>query len=139
WLIGFLFLLYIGVESIKEANQSLSIDNATVAKKSLFKSCARGILMALTPANLVFWIGVFGTALTAAISKVSGYQFLLVASGFFVGILIHYLFLILVVSYSCKFVNKSFIIWACIIAAVLLIGFSSYFGYLFVTELKNFV
>ncbi|MGW7916733.1 LysE family translocator [Staphylococcus xylosus] len=137
WLIGFLCLLYIGIDSIKEAKQPLSINNETTIKKSLIKSYGRGLIMAITPSNIVFWIGVFGTALTTAINNVSGYQFLLVASGILVGILIHDMLLMGIISYTRKFVNQSFVKWTSIIAGVLLIGFSFYFGYLFIYELKH--
>ncbi|HEX6594747.1 MAG TPA: LysE family translocator [Bacillota bacterium] len=139
WFIGCLFLLYIGIESIKEANQPLSISNIETGRKSLIKSYTTGVLMAITPANIVFWIGVFGTALTAALNKVSGFQFLFVASGILVGILIHDLILMGIVSYTRKFVNQSFIKWTSIIAGILLIGFSGYMGYLFITELKQYI
>lgn len=59
WLIGFLFLMYIGIESIKEAKQPLDVAGSNVSKKSLIKSYGRGIMMAVTPSNIVFWIGVF--------------------------------------------------------------------------------
>ncbi|MDD9337167.1 MAG: LysE family translocator [Rickettsiaceae bacterium] len=137
WLIGFLCLLYIGIDSIKDAKQPLAINNEATAKKSLFKAYGRGLIMAVTPSNIVFWIGVFGTALTTAINNVSGYQFLLVASGILVGILIHDMILMGIVSYTRKFVNQNFIKWTSIIAGVLLIGFSFYFGYLFINDLKH--
>ncbi|SFQ32313.1 hypothetical protein SAMN05518683_1291 [Salibacterium halotolerans] len=95
--------------------------------------------MAVTPSNIVFWIGVFGTALTAAINQVSGFQFFLVASGILVGILTHDLLLMGIVSYTRKFVNQIFIKWTSITAGVLFIGFSAYFGYLFIVELKQFL
>ncbi|MDW8564939.1 LysE family translocator [Staphylococcus shinii] len=137
WLIGFLFLLYIGIESIKEAKQPLEISDTNLRKKSLFKSYGRGIMMAVTPSNIVFWIGVFGTALTTAINNVSGYQFLLVASGILFGILIHDIILMGIISYTRKFVNHTFTKWTSIVAGFLLIGFSLYFALLFIGEIKH--
>ncbi|WP_039066598.1 LysE family translocator [Staphylococcus xylosus] len=137
WLIGFLFLLYIGIESIKEAKQPLEISDTNLRKKSLFKSYGRGIMMAVTPSNIVFWIGVFGTALTTAINNVSGYQFLLVASGILFGILIHDVILMGIISYTRKFVNHTFTKWTSIVAGFLLIGFSLYFALLFIGEIKH--
>ncbi|MGD6885892.1 LysE family translocator [Staphylococcus shinii] len=139
WLIGFLFLLYIGIESIKEAKQPLEISDTNLRKKSLFKSYSRGIMMAVTPSNIVFWIGVFGTALTTAINNVSGYQFLLVASGILFGILIHDIILMGIISYTRKFVNHTFTKWISIIAGFLLIAFGLYFGYLFIGEVKHLI
>ncbi|MGW7799580.1 LysE family translocator [Staphylococcus arlettae] len=137
WLIGFICLLYIGIDSIKESNQPLSINEEGIVKNSFLKAYGRGLLMAITPSNIVFWIGVFGTALTTAINNVSGYQFLFVASGILVGILIHDVVLMGIISYTRKFVNQFFIKWTSIIAGVLLIGFGIYFGYLFIHDLRN--
>lgn len=139
WLIGFLFLMYIGIESIKEAKQPLDVAGSNVGKKSLIKSYGRGIMMAVTPSNIVFCIGVFGTALTTAINNVSGYQFLLVASGILFGILIHDVILMGIISYTRKFVNHTFTKWTSIIAGFLLIAFGLYFGYLFIGEVKHLI
>ncbi|WP_346335338.1 hypothetical protein [Staphylococcus shinii] len=85
----------------------------------------------------MFWIGVFGTALTTAINNVSGYQFLLVASGILFGILIHDIILMGIISYTRKFVNHTFTKWISIVAGFLLIGFSLYFALLFIGEIKH--
>ncbi len=85
----------------------------------------------------MFWIGVFGTALTTAINNVSGYQFLLVASGILFGILIHDIILMGIISYTRKFVNHTFTKWTSIVAGFLLIGFSLYFALLFIGEIKH--
>lgn len=137
WLIGCLFLLYIGIESIKEANQPFSVGEDGPVNRSLAKSYVTGVIMAITPANIVFWIGIFGTALTASLSGVNGYQFFFVAAGILAGILIHDLALMGIIHYSRRFVSQGFVKWTSIIAGVLLIGFGGYFGYSFLTDLNQ--
>lgn len=137
WLIGSVFLLYIGFESIKEANESFLIGEEEHHQKSLFKTYITGLLMALSPANIVFWMGIFGTALTAALGRIQGYEFLFVAAGILVGILIHDVLLLGVINYSRRFLGQTVIKWTSIIAGILLIGFGSYFGYTFLIELKK--
>jgi threonine/homoserine/homoserine lactone efflux protein len=138
WLIGCLFLLYIGIESIKEANQPLAFNTESEsAKKSLVKSYVAGVVMAVTPANIMFWIGTFGTALTTALNGVDGYRFLLVASGILAGILIHDVASLGIINYSRKFLNQRIIKGVSVTAGVLLIGISCYFGYSFLTGLSE--
>ncbi len=135
WLIGCLFLLYIGIESIKEANESFVIEEGSNSDhKSLLKTYITGIFMALSPANIVFWIGIFGTALTAVLGKIQGYEFLFVAAGILVGIFIHDVILLGIINYSRRFLGQTFIKWTSIVAGILLIGFGSYFGYTFLIE-----
>lgn len=108
WLIGCLFLLYIGIESIKEANESFVIEEGSDNdNKSLLKTFITGIFMALSPANIVSWIGIFGIALTATLGKIQGYEFLFVAAGILVGILIHGVILLGIINYSRSFWDKS--------------------------------
>lgn len=97
WLIGFLFLMYIGIESIKEAKQPLDVAGSNVGKKSL----------------------------------------IIVASGILFGILIHDVILMGIISYTRKFVNHTFTKWTSMIAGFLLIGFSLYFAFLFIGEVKH--
>lgn len=139
WLIGCLFLLYIGIESIKEANQTLLFESGINNNhKSFIKSYITGVLMAVTPANIMFWIGIFGTALTTALKGIDGYGFLSVASGILVGILIHDVTLLGIISYSRKFLNQHIVKWVSIVAGILLIGISCYFGYSFINSIISY-
>ena len=58
WLLGFIFLMFIGIESIKEAKSEVNIDGED-PNKSLLSAYLSGFMIAISPANIVFWIGVF--------------------------------------------------------------------------------
>lgn len=129
-LIGCIFLIYIGSTSIKEAKLDISYEGNAI-KRPLWKSYITGILMAASPGGIVFWLGIFGTALTTTIQDVSGLYFFIVAAGILLGILIHDIVLLAIIHYSRSYVNPNFIRWTSIIAGVLLMAYGSYFGFLF--------
>ena len=56
WLLGFIFLMFIGIESIKEAKSEVNIDGED-PNKSLLSAYLSGFMIAISPANIVFWIG----------------------------------------------------------------------------------
>ena len=65
WLIGALFLLYVGIDSIKHASDDITL--AGEAKtKSLGSSYRNGLIVAVSPGNLVFWVS--SPALATAIA-----------------------------------------------------------------------
>lgn len=134
WCIGFFFLLYIGYDSIRNADHDLSYGNKKT-NRSLFKSYISGFMIAVSPANLVFWLGIFGTVLAASLTHVNSLTFFLVASGILTGILIHDIGLLSIVQVTRNFINTTFIKWSSIIAGLILWGFSIYFGYKFIREL----
>lgn len=138
WGIGFLFLLYIGCDSIRNAGADIAIGGEK-AKRSFFKSYINGFMIAISPANLVFWLGIFGTVLAASIGKAHGAAFILIAAGILTGIMIHDIGLLSFVHVTRKFVNKSIIAWVSVIAGIVLIGFSTYFGFHFLIELKQVI
>ncbi|WP_416829156.1 LysE family translocator [Ectobacillus polymachus] len=128
WVLGFLFLLYIGWDSIKNANHDIALGD-DAPKRSFLKSYANGFMIAISPANLIFWLGIFGTVLAASLSHVNSYTFLLVASGILTGILVHDLGLLAIIQVTRNFINATFMKWSSIIAGLILIGFSVYFFY----------
>lgn len=130
WLMGGLFLLYIGYESIKNANHGISLGSEKT-KKSKFSSYLGGLLVAVSPGNLIFWITVFGTVLTSSFQQSSINHFILIASGILIGILIHDLGLMLIVSTGRRLMSQPVIKWSSIVAGCILIGFSLRFFYQF--------
>lgn len=136
WGMGFFFLLYIGYDSIRNANHDMS-DGNEQTNRSLLKSYMSGFMIAVSPANLVFWLGIFGTVLAASLTHVNTVTFFLVATGILTGILIHDLGLLSIIQVTRNFVNAAFIKWSSIIAGLILWGFSLYFGYEFMRELSK--
>ncbi|MGU3370150.1 LysE family translocator [Bacillus mycoides] len=96
WLLGFGFLMFIGIESIKEAKSEVNIEGED-PNKSLLTAYLSGFMIAISPANIVFWIGVFGPVLVSSFK------------------------------------------WVSIFAAIVLFGFSGYFGYEFIKQVITFI
>lgn len=67
WFIGGAFLLHLGVQSIRE--DSMTLEQTSGTRDGRFQSFLKGVVLALTPGNLMFWIGVFGTVLAAALQE----------------------------------------------------------------------
>ncbi|MBM7610655.1 threonine/homoserine/homoserine lactone efflux protein [Lysinibacillus composti] len=137
WLIGAAFLLYLGYDSIKNANQGITLSGEK-ATKSFFSSYKNGLLVAVSPGNLVFWVNVFGVVLAKNYSNDSS-QFTIVALGIITGILLHDLGLLTIVSISRKAMSRKMINWLTIAAGILLFGFAGYFIYEFVMSLTKYL
>lgn len=130
WLFGSLILLYIGIDSIKNADKDIRLGNEKI-KKSLKSSYWNGFLVAISPGSVVFWLGVFGTVLTHSFHASEKTGFFAVASGILTGILLHDLIFMSIVAGARKIVNRTFIKWVSTIAGCLLVGFSLFFAYEF--------
>ncbi|MED1455252.1 LysE family translocator, partial [Bacillus smithii] len=63
WIIGAVFLLLIGFDSIKNADHDITLPDEKPTK-SWFSSYRNGFLVAISPGNIVFWLSVFGSVLT---------------------------------------------------------------------------
>lgn len=137
WLIGAAFLLYLGYDSIKNANKGITLSGEK-AKKSFFSSYKNGLLVAVSPGNLVFWVNVFGVVLAKNYSSDSN-QFTIVALGIVTGILLHDLGLLTIVSITRKAMSRKMINWLTIAAGILLFGFAGYFIYEFVMSLIKYL
>ncbi|MGE7665085.1 LysE family transporter [Ureibacillus composti] len=137
WLIGAAFLLYLGYDSIKNANKGITLSGEK-AKKSIFSSYKNGLLVAVSPGNLVFWVNVFGVVLAKNYSSDSN-QFTIVALGIITGILLHDLGLLTIVSITRKAMSRKMINWLTIAAGILLFGFAGYFIYEFVMSLTKYL
>lgn len=134
WLAGCLFLLYLSIDSFKESRKTRVIEGEA-ENKSLRKSYLSGLLVAVSPSNIVFWIGVFGTVLAASFDHSStSAAFIASAAGILAGILLHDVALMAFVHYTRRFVSDTFLHWFSIVAGCLLLGFSLYFGYQFATS-----
>ncbi|WP_085994129.1 LysE family translocator [Oceanobacillus senegalensis] len=138
WLIGSIFLLIIGIDSLKESKNKVDFSKAT-PKKSLAKAFTSGFLMAVSPGNIVFWIGIFGPLIISSINGANQAHFAVVALGILLGILVHDIGLMSIVHFSRRFLNQTVLRWSAIVAAIILFGLSAYFGYEFIHQLKTYV
>ena len=138
WIIGAVFLFMLAYDSIKNADKDITLVGEKV-NKSFFSTYRNGLLVAVSPGNLVFWISVFGAVLADSYVVDSANQFIIVALGILTGILLHDIGLLTIVSLTRKVMNRNMIKWTSIVAGILLLGFACYFIYEFIIDLKNFI
>lgn len=130
WIIGAVFLFTLAYDSIKNADKDITMAGEKV-NKSLVKTYRNGLLVAVSPGNLVFWISVFGAVLADTYAGSESSSFIIVALGIITGILIHDIGLLTIVSITRKIMNRQMIKWTSIVAGILLFGFGCYFLYEF--------
>ena len=138
WIIGAIFLFILAYDSIKNADKDISLAGEKV-QKSFFSTYRNGLLVAVSPGNLVFWISVFGAVLADSYAVNGATQFIVVALGILSGILLHDIGLLTLVSLTRKVMNRNMIKWTSIMAGILLFGFACYFLYEFYVDVKNFI
>lgn len=136
WIIGAVFLLLIGYDSIKNADHDIALSDEK-PKKSWFSSYRNGFLVAISPGNIVFWLSVFGSILTSSYDMENPIKFIKIGAGVLTGILLHDIGLLTIVSTTRKIMNRSMIKISSIVAGILLIGFSGYFIYEAIYEIKQ--
>jgi len=134
WIIGAVFLFMLSYDSIKNADKDITLAGEKV-NKSLFSTYRNGLLVAISPGNLVFWISVFGAVLADSYVGDDTNQFIIVALGILTGILLHDIGLLTIVSLTRKVMNRNMIKWTSIFAGILLFGFACYFIYEFFIDL----
>lgn len=138
WIIGAVFLFMLAYDSIKNADKDITLAGEKV-NKSFFSTYRNGLLVAISPGNLVFWISVFGAVLADSYVGDDANQFIIVAVGILTGILLHDIGLLTIVSLTRKVMNRNMIKWTSIFAGILLFGFACYFIYEFFIDLKNLI
>lgn len=137
WIIGAVFLFLLAYDSIKNADQDITLAGEKV-NKSLWTTYRNGFLVALSPGNLVFWVSVFGVVLADSYAAQSS-SFLLAALGILTGILVHDIGLLSIVSVTRRVMNRKMIQWTSIVAGLLLFGFACYFLYRFYMDISNYI
>lgn len=138
WIIGAGFLFLLGYDSIKNADHDITLAGEKVTK-SFFASYFNGLLVAISPGNLVFWVNVFGVVLAKSYGQGEQSSFLTIAAGVLSGILLHDLGLLTIVSVTRKAMNRKMIKTFTIVAGFLLIGFAGYFIYEFIQAIKIYI
>jgi threonine/homoserine/homoserine lactone efflux protein len=136
WLVGAIFLFFIGYDSIKNADHDITLAGEKPTK-SLKSSYRNGFLVAISPGNIVFWLSVFGAVLSNSYNAIEQTNFLIIATGVLTGILLHDIGLLTIVSTTRKAMSRSMIKGFSIIAGFVLFGFSGYFVYQFFAAITN--
>lgn len=138
WIIGAGFLFLLAYDSIKNADQDITLAGEKV-NKSIGKTFRNGLLVAVSPGNLVFWVSVFGAVLADSYSSSESSSFIIAALGILTGILLHDLGLLAIISMTRKVMNKQMIKWTSIVAGILLFGFGCYFLYEFYLDVQQYI
>ncbi|MBD3107449.1 LysE family transporter [Bacillus sp. AGMB 02131] len=137
WLIGAIFLLVIAIDSIRNAGQDIAVGEGKMAK-SKRSSYMTGFLVGISPGNILFWVGIFGTVLANSVHTAHS-SFLIVAGGILTGILLHDISLLTMVALTRKYMSQLFIKRITIGAGIVLIGFAVYFVLEFVVGLMKMI
>lgn len=136
WLIGAVFLGLVAYDSIKEADKDITLAGEKTST-SFKKTYVMGLLVAISPGSLVFWVSVFGTVLSNSYAMSKG-SFLIVALGILSGIVLHDVGLLSLVSFTRKVMNHRAIKISSIIAGLILFVFAGYFLYQFIVGVKAY-
>lgn len=68
WIFGFVTMIYLGYESMKEATKQVQYISSG-EKEHPLKSFLSGFAIAISnPLNIIFWIGIYGSVLTSAMN-----------------------------------------------------------------------
>lgn len=138
WIIGAAFLLLIAYDSIKNADNDITLAGEKPIK-SLRSSYRNGFLVAVSPGNIVFWLSVFGAVLSNSYTTAGSDSFLIIAAGVLTGILLHDIGLLAIVATTRKVMSRSMIKGFSIVSGLVLIGFSGYFIYQFFIALTSII
>ncbi|MEI3607492.1 LysE family transporter [Pseudogracilibacillus sp. SE30717A] len=138
WIIGAVFLIFVGYDSIRNADKDITLAGEKPTK-SFFASYRNGVLVAISPGNLVFWISVFGAVLSDSYDITQPSTFLMIGTGILTGILLHDIGLLTIVSITRKVMSQTMIKWVSIVAGIILLGFASYFVYEFIDAIKGII
>ncbi|KGR92301.1 lysine transporter LysE [Ureibacillus massiliensis 4400831 = CIP 108448 = CCUG 49529] len=138
WLIGALFLIFLGYDSIKNSDKDIVLSGEQV-NQSFIRTYLNGLLVAVSPGNVVFWISVFGAVLSNTYDETETTSFLIVGAGILSGILLHDIGLLSIVSITRKVMSRSMIKWVSVVAGIILICFAGYFLYEFVIALSGLI
>lgn len=139
WIAGFVLLLYLGYESIREARSTVQITDSDAKKEHVGSSFLSGFLLALSnPLNIVFWIGIYGSVMASTIDVIGKQDTLLYSSAIIVGICIWDIFVAIVTHVSRKAITPHLMKHVSIAAGIVFIGFGIYFGYSAVQQAISF-
>jgi len=135
WLIGAGFLFFLAWDSFRTADQNIMLSGERV-QKTFWHTYKNGVIAAVSPSNLVFWVSVFGTVLSNTYATTETSSFAIAGMGILTGILLHDVGLLSIVSVTRKVMSPNMIEKTSIVAGILLFGFGCYFVYRFAQDLR---
>lgn len=127
WLFGFFILVYTGIESLIEAGKITTSKGR--ANESLAKSFFAGFFMSLSsPLTILFWLGIYGSALANMATSYGMNQLLLCSGAILFGVLIWDVMMACVASTFRKYLTSKLLVGISVLSGLSLIGFGIYFG-----------
>jgi threonine/homoserine/homoserine lactone efflux protein len=136
WSLGALVLIYLGVQSIREAFRSVDLDRQVLpaAKNPLLA----GYLVNISnPIAIVWWLGVFGSLLGTAAQDASRLVVLLRSSTILVGILTWHTSVALLTHWGKRLLGGRLVRVISGLAGLALVGFGLRFAWLAVAALNG--
>ena len=86
WIFGFVTMIYLGYESMKEATKQVQYISSG-EKEHPLKSFLSGFAIAISnPLNIIFWIGIYGSVLTSAMNTIGKEQALWYSAAILLGL-----------------------------------------------------
>ncbi|WP_429374466.1 LysE family transporter [Paenibacillus sp. DS2015] len=129
WLFGFFVLVYIGIESIKDAGAISSSVEMRGSDASLGRTFISGFLLAiLNPLSILFWLGIYGSILAKAVNEFPMQQLLIYSGAIVLGILLWDVTMATVSSLFREFLTLRVLKIISMLSGLSLIGFGLYFG-----------
>ncbi|MDX5864868.1 LysE family transporter [Bacillus cereus group sp. BfR-BA-01119] len=129
WIFGFVTMIYLGYESMKEATKQVQYISSG-EKEHPLKSFLSGFAIAISnPLNIIFWIGIYGSVLTSDMNTIGKEQALWYSAAIFAGIMLWDIFMATSIHFGRRFINHTVMKWISIVAGIVLIMFGIYFGY----------
>ena len=134
WSLGALVLIYLGLQSLREAFRTVDLDKAVLpaAKNPLLA----GYLVNISnPIAIVWWLGVFGSLLGTASGETGRLSALLGSSSILLGILMWHTSVSLLTHFGKRLLGGRLVQIVSGVAGLALVGFGMRFAWLAITTL----
>ena len=134
WIFGTLVLLYLGIQSLREARTSIDLERSrlSTARNPLLV----GYLVNISnPLAVIWWVGIFGSLVSASAGKATRMEALLSSSAILVGILFWHTTLSFLTHWGKRFLNEKTVRYITGAAGIALLLFAMRLAYSAVTVL----
>jgi threonine/homoserine/homoserine lactone efflux protein len=128
WTLGTIVLLYLGIQSIREALGKIDLERTTVSTTG--NPIWVGYLVNISnPLAIVWWLGIFGSLLGASAGSAAKINALLSSSTILIGILCWHTTMSFLTHWGKRFLNERTARYILVIAGLALILFGLRFAY----------
>ncbi|MDQ0300681.1 threonine/homoserine/homoserine lactone efflux protein [Salibacterium salarium] len=129
WLFGFFVLVYIGIESVKGAANTITVRSQR-KEQPIMKSFLSGFFMSLcNPLTILFWLGIYGSIVAKTAASQSIEQLWLYSLAIFIGVSLWDVTMAGMASGFRKYLSDRMLTIISIASGFSLIIFGIYFGW----------